>query len=110
MKKRTRNPFPGLTRVVDQHGKVRWRFRMKGRPACYITGEYASVEFRAAYEAASKKSPDMLPVMARAEFGTFNWLIEHYMRLPKWQKLAPISKRNLCTSSAGSESTMVRSG
>jgi hypothetical protein len=94
MKRRARNPFPGVSRVVDRHGKTRWRFRMKGRAPCYLAGEYGSAEFRAAYEAAVKADPSMPPI-PRAEHGSFDWLIEHYMRTPKWQKLAKISQYNL---------------
>ena len=94
MKRRTKNPFPGVTRTVDRHGKVRWRFRVTGRVPCYLPGAYASAEFRAAYEAAAKDGSN-LSRLPRGEHGTFDWLIEHYMRTPKFQKLAPISKRNL---------------
>lgn len=45
---RRRNPFPGVTRVTNRHGKVRWRFR-RGGFTCYLPGPYASAEWRAAY-------------------------------------------------------------
>lgn len=94
MKRRAENPFPGVTRVVDRHGKVRFRFRLKGLPACNIAGEYASAEFRQNYEAALRGGVvTLLP--SRNKFGTFDWLIEHYRRSPKWNKLAPLSQRNL---------------
>jgi integrase len=88
-----RNPFPGVTRVVDRHDKVRWRFRKKGAPSIYLPGEYNSAEFRAAYEQALKGVPS--PAPSRHEYGSFNWLIEHYKRTPAWKKLADISRRNL---------------
>jgi integrase len=94
MKRRSRNPFPGVTRAVDRHGKVRWRFRHKGRAACYLPGVYGSAEFRTAYEEAMSGGSNM-PAVPKAEYGTFDWLVEHYVRTPKWQKLAPISRRNL---------------
>ena len=92
--RRARNPFPGVTRIVDRHGKVRWRFRMKGAASCYIPGEYGSVEFRAAYENALQGTVRGAAV-SRSAHGTIDWLIEHYKRSPKWAKLAPISQRNL---------------
>jgi integrase len=94
MTRRTRNPFPGVARTVDRHGKVRWRFRAKGRPSCYLPGAYGSVEFRKAYEAAAagKLPVDAAPL---AERGTFARLIETYYRTPTWAKLAPISQTNL---------------
>ena len=48
---RRRNPYPGVTRATDRHGRVRWRFR-RGRVDCYLPGPYGSEAFRAAYEAA----------------------------------------------------------
>lgn len=93
MKRRAQNPFPGVTRVVDRHGKARWRFRLKGRPPAYLAGEYGSVEFRQAYDAAVAGA-DLAPP-SRHQYGTFDWLIEHYKRSPKWKKLRPISQLNL---------------
>jgi integrase len=94
MKRRAANPFPGVSRVVDRHGKPRWRFRMKGRPSTYLAGEYGSVEFRQNYEAARKGSA-AAAVPSRHAYGTFNWLIEHYRRSPKWKKLRAITQYNL---------------
>ena len=94
MRRRVQNPFPGVSQNTDQHGKKRWRFRKKGLPTVYLPGEYGSAEFRQAYHIAvggnalqEKPSPH--------EHGTFDWLIEHYKRTPKWGKLAPISMKNL---------------
>jgi hypothetical protein len=80
--------------MVDRHGKVRWRFRMKAADV-YLPGAYASAEFRAAYEAARSSGATASEAASRNEHGTFNWLIEHYKRTPKWQKLAAISQKNL---------------
>ena len=38
---RRKNPFPGVTRIVDQHGKTRFRFRSKGF-TCYLPGHMCS--------------------------------------------------------------------
>ncbi|RUW09401.1 MULTISPECIES: tyrosine-type recombinase/integrase [unclassified Mesorhizobium] len=94
MKRRAGNPFPGVTRVVDRHGKARWRFRMKGVPGTYLQGEYGSVEFRRAYDAAVAGTTALV-APSRHQYGTFDWLIEHYRRSPKWKKLRPISQLNL---------------
>ncbi|RUW26951.1 tyrosine-type recombinase/integrase [Mesorhizobium sp. M4B.F.Ca.ET.013.02.1.1] len=94
MKRRAQNPFPGVTRVFDRHGKARWRFRMKGRPSAYLPGEYGSEEFRQAYSQAAKGDPAETSVRHH-QHGTFDWLIEHYRRTPRWKKLAPISQKNL---------------
>lgn len=94
MKRRSKNPFPGVSRVIDRHGKPRWRFRLKGLPSAYLSGEYGSAAFRSAYEAALKGA-NGLEALPRFEYGTFDWLIEQYMRTPTWQKLAPISQKSL---------------
>lgn len=79
---RKKNPFPHVVRVVDRHGKVRWRFR-KGSVDTYLPGEYGSLAFRTSYEAAIKGSK--LPMMrSNATFGTFAWLIEQYLRSGKY--------------------------
>ena len=94
MRSKGKNPFPGVSRTVDRHGKVRWRFRIKGRPNSYLPGDYGSVEFRAAYEQAARAG-DAAPVASRFKHGTFDWLIDQYYRTPVWQKLAAITKSNL---------------
>ena len=95
MKRRAPNPFPGVTRAPDRHGKMRWRFRMKGREGQYLPGEYGSAEFRAAYEKACQGKKSDLEKSTRFAHGTFDWLIEQYKRSPKWAKLAAITKTNL---------------
>ena len=90
---RRRNPFPGVTRVTDRHGKVRWRFR-RGAFSTYLSGPYASAEFRAAYEAAveGSKTP---AVREGSPFGTLGWLIEQYLRSPRYANLSAIRKDTL---------------
>ena len=95
MKRRAPNPFPGVTRAPDRHGKMRWRFRMKGREGQYLPGEYGSAEFRAAYEKACQGKKSDLEKSTKFAHGTFDWLIEQYKRSPKWAKLAAITKTNL---------------
>lgn len=90
-----KNPFPGVSRHVDRHGKVRWRIRKKGIPLAYLPGNYGSAEFRTAYEAAIVGEKRPAENSGRHVHGTFNWLIEEYRRSPTWLKLAPISRRNL---------------
>ena len=62
MKRRSKNPFPGVSRVVDRHGKPRWRFRLKGLPSAYLNAEYGSAAFRAAYELALKGATGLEPM------------------------------------------------
>ncbi|WP_206523238.1 MULTISPECIES: tyrosine-type recombinase/integrase [unclassified Mesorhizobium] len=63
-------------------------------PQTYLPGEYGSIEFRKAYEAALHGSR-AAAMPSRHQYGTFDWLIEHYKRSPKWKKLRPISQYNL---------------
>ena len=87
-----RNPFPGVSRVVDRHGKVRWRYRSRG-VSTYIHGTYGSAEFRAAYEAAVAGAK--APARSNAEHGTLAWLIEHYLGSAKFRNLSDSRKRSI---------------
>lgn len=90
-----RNPFPGVSCVVDRHGKRRWRGRKKGLPSIYLPGAYGSVEFRAAYEAWIAGGERVVSPSRQHEHGSIDWLIEQYQRTTQWQALAPISRRVL---------------
>jgi integrase len=91
---RRRKPFPGVTRAVDRHGKVRWRFRRKGKVDVYLPGAYGSAEFRAAYEAAIEgvKTPAL---RSTANYGTLAWLIEQYLRSAKYLNLSEARKSSI---------------
>lgn len=90
-----RNPYPGLTRVVDRHGKVRWRFRMKGRAVCYVHGEYGSKEFQAEYERAVAGVQKAVSSFRQPKRGTISSLIDLYLRTPEYQRIGPVYKHNL---------------
>lgn len=92
---RRRNPFPGVTVTTDRHGRRRYRFRLKGKPSCYLPGEYGSPEFRNAYEAAINARPAIADPARLPERGTFSWLAMHYLSTPDFQKIGRIYKRNL---------------
>jgi site-specific recombinase XerD len=86
---RRHDPFPGVTRAVDRHGKPRWRLRrtIKGRKIdTYIHGAYGSVQFRAEYEAAVNPAPST-PKTAGA-YGTFDHIITALRGSKHWQGLA----------------------
>lgn len=89
------NPYPGITRIVDRHGKVRWRFRKRGRPSCYILGQYASKEFETSYGLALSGQLGAPAVATTAKHGSFNWLIEKYYISSDWQRIGPTFKKNL---------------
>jgi integrase len=86
--KRRRNPFPGVTRITDRHGKVRWRLRKNGVDT-YLPGPYGSAEFRVAYETAIEAGPIRSKSAAR---GTLAWLIETYLESPKFRGMAASSR------------------
>lgn len=90
MKRRT-NPFPGVTRIVDRHGKVRWRVRNKGKSA-YLHGSYASTDWRRQYEdfIAQKAIPSV-----STKSGTVSWLIEQYLNSLRFKNLSESRKRTI---------------
>ena len=87
-----KNPFPGVTRIVDQHGKTRFRFRSKGFTG-YLPGPYGSVAFRAAYDAAIEGAK--APNRSTTPQGTLAWLIEQYLASPKYRNLSESRKRSI---------------
>lgn len=89
-----KKPFPGVTRTVDRHGKVRWRFRRKHKADVYLPGAYGSAEFRAAYEAALEGVKTPAP-RSREKYGTLAWLIEQYLRSPKHLNLSDVRRASI---------------
>lgn len=87
-----KNPFPGVTRVTDRHGKVRWRFRARVFSA-YISGPYGSEQFRTEYEAALQGAK--VPTRSRADHGTVSWLIEQYLGSLRFKNLSDSRKRTI---------------
>jgi integrase len=89
-----KGPFPGVTRAVDRHGKVRWRFRSKAGFSAYLPGPYNSAEFRAAYEEAVKGAT--LPMeRGVAAYGSLDWLIEHKLRSVSFANLSTGRRKSL---------------
>ncbi len=95
---RRRNPFPGVSRAPDRHGKRRWRFRRRvnGRMIdCYLHGDYGSAQFVSEYEKACVGiRPDGATKFDRIKPGTFHWLIHSYRQSPKYRDLSAVSKLN----------------
>ncbi len=90
--RRRDNPFPGVSRAIDRHGKVRWRYRRKGF-SCYLPGPYASAGFRASYEAAAEGSRSS--GRSSTPRGTLSWLVEQYLSSPKYRNLSDSRKRSI---------------
>ena len=91
---RRRNPFPGVTRITDRHGRVRWRYRRRGK-SCYLPGAYGSAEFRAAYEAAEADAPAPVTAATRFPHGSLGWLIGQYLDSPRHRQKAELTRRTL---------------
>lgn len=89
-----KNPFPGVSRQVDRHGKVRHRFRRHGKADVYLPGEYGSVEFRQAYEKCVEGTR-RTPASEAVKAGTINWLIVQYLSSSRYADLSDIRKKTL---------------
>ena len=90
---RRRNPYPGVSRVVDRHGGVRWRFR-RGVVDCYLRGPYGSAAFTEDYAAAlTGARPDGAPTVRQAAHGSLDWLVQRFYRSPAWAALCPSSAK-----------------
>ncbi len=90
--KRRRNPFPGVSRVIDRHGKIRWRVRHKGKSG-YLHGAYGSFEWRKQYEAFIEGSE--YPVASIVKSGTVDWLIEQYLGSLRFKNLSESRRRTI---------------
>ena len=90
--KRTKNPFPGVTRAVNPRGKVCYRFRSKGSN-CYLPGPYGSVAFRAAYDAAVQGAS--APTRSTTPADTLAGLIENYLGSARYKNLSVSRKRSI---------------
>ncbi len=93
-----KNPFPGVTRFTDRHGKIRWRLRVKvkGKPISkFLPGAFGSVEFRAAYEAAINGARETKAAKTRAKEDTLEQLIELYFGSIRFRDLSDIRKTTL---------------
>lgn len=89
---RRKSPFPGVTRIVDRHGKIRFRFRRKGF-TCYLPGPYASADFRAAYDAAIEGAK--APVRSSTPRGTLAWVVEQYLSSSRFKGLSDARRRTI---------------
>ena len=92
MKRRRKNPFPGVHSAPDRHGKIRHRLKriIEGRTiGCYLPSPYGGVEFRRAYEEAIE---GVRVVGRRASAGTIGYLVEGYLSSAAYRDLAPSTR------------------
>jgi integrase len=81
---------PFLHREVTRHNRRVWYFRRgKGR-RIRIPGEFGSVEFNAAYDAALSGAR---PARLGPANGTFAWALRLYRQSQAWGALSPATKR-----------------
>lgn len=89
-----KNPYPGVVRATDRHGKERLRFKTKrgGGFSCYLPGPYGSPEFKAAYKVAAerRRSPASL-----APHGSVGWVVTEYLSGSRWSALSDARKKTL---------------
>ena len=93
--RKQKNPYPGVTRIVDRHGKVRWRFRGKGGAgSTYLPGPYGGPEFRHAYEEAVAGVASSAKVN-HAVHGSLGWAVTNYLASSRYRGLSDSRKRSL---------------
>lgn len=86
-----KNRYRGVSKLIDRHGKVRWRFRVKGLPPCYVPGPYGSEAFIAAWEAA--RNPNQSPAEKRCVYGTISAMIAGYYESSDFKMLGKITQQ-----------------
>jgi integrase len=77
---------PFLHREITRHKRPVWYFRRGKGPRIRIPGEFNSVEFLAAYDAALKGARPARPGHAQ---GTFAWGLAVYRKSQAWTALSP---------------------
>ncbi len=79
---------PHVTRMIDRHGKSRWRFRRRGYPSAYLPGGPGEAAFHARYAEVLSQGPLATPVQSRppAAPGTLDDLLRRMKQSPKWKK------------------------
>ena len=79
-----------LHREITRHKKPVWYFRRGKGPRVRISGEYGSVEFLAAYDAAMNGAR---PTRRGPANGTFSWGLTLYRQSQAWGALSDATKR-----------------
>jgi integrase len=81
---------PFLHRQITRHGKVIWYFRRGHGPRVRMPGEFNSVEFLAAYDAAlgGHRTAHNSPAS-----GSFAWGVFLYRQSQAWAALSPATRR-----------------
>lgn len=83
--------LPYLACERNRHGTLVWYFRRGKGARIRLRGDYGSVEFREAYEAALVGNGIKHPT--RAKSGSLAWLVAQYRETSAWSSLAPATRR-----------------
>ena len=81
---------PFLHREITRHKRPVWYFRRGKGPRVRIPGEFNSVEFLAAYDAALNGARPARPGHSQ---GTFAWGLAFYRQSQAWAALSPATQR-----------------
>lgn len=86
--------LPYTTSYKDRHGKVRWRFRYKGRRV-ELPGEPGSPEFERAYQAAlANREPATIAVLSTVKARSLRACWVGVQKSAEWKRLETISQTN----------------
>lgn len=79
-----------VTKFIDRHGKLRWRFRRRGMSA-YLPGEYGSEEFLKAYDKAMRVRGEI--GASKSIENTIGFLVAGYLASSDYKLLADNTRR-----------------
>jgi integrase len=79
-----------VTKFVDRHGKLRWRFRRRG-VSVYLPGAYGSDEFLIAYDAVMGEAREIGASRTKAD--TIGFLVAGYLASSDYKLLADNTRR-----------------
>jgi ribosomal protein L34 len=81
---------PFLHRETTRHGRSVWYFRRGKGVRVRLPGDFGSVEFWSAYEAAAKGAR---PQRQEHAPGSFAWTLAAYRQSQAWKALSPATQR-----------------
>jgi len=84
--------YPGVSDMVDRHGKVRWRLRRSGKKDVMLPGEPFTVVFDRAYENAIHGRPTVVPFPNAANPRSLKAAYRLLMETEEWKSLEDKSK------------------
>lgn len=87
-----RNKYPGVSKFIDRHGHLRWRFRRKGFPPAMLPGPWGSPEFIKAYEAAMNGKPRPIG-LSRSVPGSISAAIAGFYESAEFKSLKASTRR-----------------